>query len=67
MPHLQPLTPVNLWPTSVLSDTTRIWLAYVDGDPAAVAAAHLHAGVTLVECVATLPVARGRGAGTAVI
>lgn len=66
MPHLQPLTPGDLWPPSVLSDTTRIWLAYLDGEPAAVAAAHLHAGATLVEYVATLPAARGRGAGTAV-
>jgi len=66
MPHLQPLTPGDLWPISVLSEKTRIWLAYVDGEPAATAAAHLDAGATLVEYVATLPVARGRGAGTAV-
>jgi len=41
MPHLQPLTPGDLWPISVLSEKTRIWLAYVDGEPAATAAAHL--------------------------
>jgi predicted GNAT family acetyltransferase len=43
-----------------------VWLARVDGEPAAVAAAHQHAGVTIVEYVATLPAARGRGAATAV-
>jgi hypothetical protein len=66
MPHLQPLRPGDLWPMSVLSDTTRIWLAHLDGEPVATAAAHLNAGTTLVEYVATLPVARGRGAGAAV-
>ena len=51
---------------SLLRPTTRVWLARVDGEPAAVAAAHQHASVTIVEYVATLPVARGRGAATAV-
>ncbi|MDP3890417.1 hypothetical protein [Nocardioides sp.] len=50
----------------LLSGSTRVWLGYVDGEPAAVAAAHRAAGATLVEYVATLPVARGRGAGAAV-
>lgn len=66
MPDLQPLSPGDLWGPSVLSPSMRIWLAYVDGAPASVAAAHLHAGVTLVEYVAALPNARGRGAGAAV-
>ena len=43
-----------------------MWLAHVDGEPAAVAVAHQAAGATLVEYVAALPAARGRGAGTAV-
>ena len=60
MPHLQPLTPGDLWPLSVLSDKTRIWLAYLDGEPVATAAAHLDAGATLVEYVAARTVARGR-------
>lgn|SRR5690606_8936709 len=51
---------------SLLRQDTRVWLARVDGEPAAVAAAHQHAGVTIVEYVATLPAARGRGAATAV-
>ena len=45
---------------------TRVWLAWLDGVPVAMAAAHRHAGVTLVEYVATLPSVRGRGAGAAV-
>ncbi|WP_214367654.1 GNAT family N-acetyltransferase [Pseudonocardia sp. H11422] len=66
MPELEPLTTGDLLGPSLLRPATRVWLAFVDGDPAAVAAAHLHSGVTLVEYVATLPAARGRGAGAAV-
>lgn len=65
MPDLEPLSPGDLLGPSILGPDTRVWLARVDGTPAAVAAAHLHAGVTLVEYVATLPAARGRGAGSA--
>ena len=50
----------------LLDGTTRVWLGYVDGEPASVAAAHRAAGATLVEYVAALPAARGRGAGAAV-
>ena len=50
----------------LLDGTTRVWLGYVDGEPASVAAAHRAAGATLVEYVAALPTARGRGAGAAV-
>lgn len=66
MPELEPLKPGDLLGPSLLQPDTRVWLARVDGQPAAVAAAHQHAGVTLVEYVATLPAARGRGAGAAV-
>lgn len=66
MPDLEPLRPGDLLGPTLLQPGTRVWLALVDGEPAAVAAAHTHAGVTLVEYVATLPVARGRGAGAAV-
>lgn len=66
MPDLEPLTPGDLLGPSILGGQTRIWLAYVDGRPSAVAAGHQHAGATLVEYVATLPEARGRGAGAAV-
>ena len=50
----------------LLDGTTRVWLGYVDGEPASVACAHRAAGATLVEYVAALPAARGRGAGAAV-
>jgi hypothetical protein len=67
MPELEPLKPGDLLGPSLLQPDTRVWLAWVDGQPVAVAAAHQQAGVTLVEYVATLSAARGRGAGAAVI
>lgn len=66
MPDLRPLTPGDLLAPSILSPATRVWVGYVDGEPAAVAAAHTHASAVLVEYVAALPRARGRGAGAAV-
>ena len=66
MPDLQPLSPGDLLAPGILSPATRVWVGYVDGSPASVAVAHAHAGATLVEYVAALPVARGRGAGAAV-
>jgi GNAT superfamily N-acetyltransferase len=66
MPDLEPLAPGDLLAPGILTETTRVWVAFSDGAPAAVAASHRHAGVTLVEYVATLPAARGRGAGAAV-
>jgi GNAT superfamily N-acetyltransferase len=66
LPELEPLTPGDLLDPALLRATTRVWIARSDGEPAAVAAAHQHGGVTLVEFVATLPAARGRGAGAAV-
>jgi GNAT superfamily N-acetyltransferase len=66
MPELEPVKPGDLLGPTLLQPDTRVWLAWLDGQPAAVAAAHRHAGVTLVEYVATLPAARGRGAGAAV-
>lgn len=66
MPDLQPLTPGDLFGPALLDGTTRFWLGFVDDEPVAVAAAHLAAGMTLVEYVATLPHARGRGVGSAV-
>jgi hypothetical protein len=65
MPELEPLTPGDLLDPSLLGPDTRVWIAQWDGEPAAVAAAHRHAGVTLVEFVATLPAVRGHGAGAA--
>ena len=66
MPELEPLQRGDLFGAAILDTPTPVWVGYVDGEPASVAAAHLHAGVTLVEYVAALPTARGRGAGAAV-
>lgn len=66
MPELEPLQPGDLLGPDLLGGPTRVWLAWVEGSPVAVAAAHTHGGITLVEYVAALPAARGRGAGSAV-
>ena len=66
MPELDPLTPGDLLGPTLLRTATRLWIAWLDGAPVAMAAAHSAAGVTLVEYVASLPPARGRGAGAAV-
>ena len=61
MPELQPFTPGCLYAPAMTDAATRIVVAY-DGDTAiATAAAHSAHGVTLVEYVAVLPEARGRG------
>jgi hypothetical protein len=65
LPELEPLGVGELYGPGLLDDTTRVWLAWLDDAPVATAAAHQHAGVTLVEGVASLPQARGRGAGAA--
>lgn len=59
-------TPGSVLRPGLLEGATRVWLGYVDGTPVSVAAAHQSAGATLVEYVAALPAARGRGAGAAV-
>lgn len=66
MPDLAPLSTGDLFGPTLLDGPMRLWLAWLDGEPVAVAAAYLHAGATLVEYVATLPQARGKGAGAAV-
>lgn len=65
MPEVQPLTPGSVLAPPILEGATRVWTAYVDGEPAAIAAAHVAGGAALVEYVAALPAARGRGAGAA--
>ncbi len=66
LPELEPLHPGVVYGPGLLDGTTRVWVAWDDGAPVATAAAHLHAGVTLVEGVAALAGARGKGAGAAV-
>jgi hypothetical protein len=66
MPELQPFMPGRLLARGLLDGPVRIVVAW-DGDTPLAAAAALSAyGVTLVENVAVLPEARGRGAGAAV-
>jgi GNAT superfamily N-acetyltransferase len=66
MPEVEPLEPGGLFGPALIGSRTRVWLGWRDGAPVAVAAAHHAYDLTLVEYVATLPRARGRGAGSAV-
>ncbi len=66
MPDIEPLSPGDFYGPTILEGPTRVWVASIDGRPVATAAAHVSAGVTVVEYVAVLPPARGRGAGAAV-
>ena len=59
-------TPGSVLAPGLLGGPTRVWVGYVEGEPASVAEAHVAAGATLVEYVAALRAARGRGAGAAV-
>ncbi len=65
MPELEPVVRGSILAPGLLDGATRVWLAHVDGEPAAIAAAHVAGGAALVEYVAALPSARGRGAGAA--
>jgi GNAT superfamily N-acetyltransferase len=65
LPELQPVRPGCMYDASFLEGST-VWVGY-DGDvPLATATAHSAAGVTIVENVAVMPAARGRGAGAAI-
>ncbi|MET9272599.1 GNAT family N-acetyltransferase [Kribbella sp. NPDC003557] len=65
LPEFQPFQPGTVYLPSFL-DGSAVWVGY-DGDvPLATATAHSAAGVTVVENVAVMPAARGRGAGAAV-
>ena len=65
MPEMQPLNPGDILGPPILAGHTRVWTAFVDGAPAATASAHVEDGAVLVEYVAALDAARGRGAGGA--
>jgi hypothetical protein len=66
MPELQPFAPGRLYAPALLATETRIAVAYLDGSPIATATAHSSHGITLIEGVAVMPEARGKGAGAAV-
>ena len=58
--------PGSVLAPGLIGGPTRAWLGYVEGEPVSVAMAHVGAGAVLVEYVAALPAARGKGAGAAV-
>jgi GNAT superfamily N-acetyltransferase len=65
MPDMADLPPGDFYRTDVVEGPTRVFVGYDDGVPVASSAAHSAAGVTVVENVAVLPSARGKGAGAA--
>lgn len=65
LPELQPFKAGAVYTTSFL-EGSDVWVGY-DGDvPLATSTGHHAAGLTIVENVAVMPAARGRGAGAAV-
>lgn len=66
LPELQPFAPGTVYASSTLDAATRIVVAYHGDIPLATACAFSAGGITLVEHVAVMPAARGRGAGAAV-
>jgi hypothetical protein len=67
IPELQPFAPGTVYASSILElESTRIALGRLDGRAVATAAVHVANGLNLVENVAVMPEARGRGAGRAV-
>ncbi len=66
LPELKDCRPGTIYDPSVLGGPSTVWVGY-DGDvPLATSVAHTAAGLTIVESVAVLPAARGRGAGAAI-
>lgn len=63
IPEVLPFTAGCVFPSAILGGGLRFWLVRDGARPVACAAACTAAGMTLVECVATLPDARGRGHG----
>jgi ribosomal protein S18 acetylase RimI-like enzyme len=53
----------SLFRPGYLSDRAHLYLGLLEGEPVATAAAHVAAGVSHVEFIATLPQYRGRGIG----
>jgi hypothetical protein len=65
MPDMADLPPGDFYRPDVVAGPTRVFVGYDGETPVATAAAHSAAGVTVVENVAVLASARGRGAGAA--
>jgi hypothetical protein len=65
MPDMADMPPGDFYRGEVVDGPTRVFVGYDDGRPVATSAAHSAAGVTVVENVAVLGTARGKGAGAA--
>jgi GNAT superfamily N-acetyltransferase len=65
LPELQPVQPGILYGATFLDGPSTVWVGYDGAVPLATAIAHNAAGLTVVENVAVMPAARGRGAGAA--
>jgi hypothetical protein len=66
LPELDQLPPGDFYRRELLEGSTQVFVAYDGPTAVATAAAHSAAGITVVENVAALSAARGRGAGAAV-
>jgi hypothetical protein len=66
LPELSDMTPGDFYRPGFDGDATQVFVAYDGATPVATSAAHSAAGVTVVENVAVLSTARGRGAGAAI-
>lgn len=66
MPDMADLPDGDFYRPEVLEASTRVFVAYDGERPVATSAAHSAAGVTVVENVAVLSTARGRGAGATI-
>ncbi len=66
LPDLADLPPGHFYRPEFIDASTKVFLATGDDGAVASAAAHSAAGVTVVENVAALATARGRGAGVAI-
>ena len=65
MPDMAHLPPGDFYRPEVVHGQTRVFVGYEGDTPLATSAAHSAAGVTVVENVAVLGAARGKGAGAA--
>ncbi|MBV9953294.1 MAG: GNAT family N-acetyltransferase, partial [Acidimicrobiia bacterium] len=63
IPELMPVEPGRTFTASVLGGPTRFFVGALDGEPVATAAVTIAHGVGVIELVATLAGARGRGFG----
>jgi len=65
VPDMDPSAAPSLFRPGYLSDRAHLYLGILDGEPVATAGAHVAAGVSHVEFIATMPHLRGRGIGRA--